>query len=191
MTHLRRATACAALALVAATTGCLARRTPAIRYYTLSVPRPAAPTVDATIVVSGVTANPGYGATRMAWRPSPYRVDYASFHRWVAAPPLMLASVLEDHLGRTATGNPARRVLVSGAIRRIEAVRDDAGRAAVLALSLRAEVDGRQVVGRTWDEREPLAEADDAEAVAAALSAALARILDDFTTVLAAALSAG
>jgi ABC-type uncharacterized transport system auxiliary subunit len=192
MTHLRSITACACLALAAATTsGCFARRTPAIRYYTLSVPRPAAATLDATIVVSGVTADAGYAGTRMAWRPSPYRVDYASFQRWIAAPPIMLASLLEEHLRRAATGNPERRVLVSAAIRRIEAVRDEGGRAAVLALLLRADIDGRRVVERAWDEREPLAEGDDAEAVAAALSTALARILDDFTAALAAALAAG
>jgi hypothetical protein len=126
----------------------------------------------------------------MAWRPSPYRLDYASFQRWIAAPPIMLASVIEDYFDRAATGAPGRRILVTGTVRRIEAIRDDDGRAANLTLSLGADLDGRLLLVRTWDEREPLADGDDAEAVAVALSAALTRILHEFSSALAAALPA-
>lgn len=189
MSHLRRGAAGVCLAVAAlASAGCLARRTPAIRYYTLSVPRPATPTIDATMTISTVAAEPGYTETRLAWRPSPYRVDYTSFHRWIAAPATMIASVLEEHFARASTGNPARRVYVTGTVRRIEAVDDETGRAAVLSLSLAADLEGRPLLERTWDEREPVADGEDAEAVAAALSIALTRVLDDFTAALARAL---
>lgn len=186
-TPLRRPAA--AVCLVVATlavTGCVARRTPSIRYYRVSVPPPAAATIGATIVVSSIGAEPGYAETRMAWRPSPYRIEYTAFHRWVAAPSLMLSSVLEEHLTQAATGTPSRRVFVTGTVRRIEAVRTDDGRDAVLGLTLAAELDGHRLVERTWDEREPVADSDDPEAVAAAISAALTRILAEFTAALAA-----
>jgi ABC-type uncharacterized transport system auxiliary subunit len=191
MTHHGRMAAIACVALAAlASGGCLARRTPAITYYTLSVPPPAAPTIDGTIVMSTVTAEPGYTETRMAWRPSPYRLDYTSFHRWVAAPSIMLASVLEDYLERASTGAPGRRIFVSGTIRRIEAARNDDGRTANLTLYLEADLEGRPLLARSWDEHEPLADGDGAEEAAAALSAALARILREFTTALVATLPA-
>jgi len=180
------------LALVMAVTagGCFARRTPAITYYTLSVPNPAARTIDATVVISTISAEPGYTETRIAWRPSPYRLDYTSFHRWVAVPSILLASVLEDHLGRASTGAPGRRIYVTGTVRRIEAVREDGGRAVNLTLSLEADLAGRPLLARTWDEHEPLHDGDDPEAVAAALSTALTRIVNEFTTTLADALAA-
>lgn len=191
MTRLRSFAALACLALAAlATSGCLARRTPAIRYYTVSVPPPAARPVDATVTISTVRAEPGCTETRMAWRPSPYRVDYSSFHRWVAAPSMMIASVLDDHFRRASTANPERQVFVTGTVRRIEAVRNADERAAALGLTLGADLGGRRLLERTWDERVPLDDGDDAEAVAAALSTALARILDEFTAALAAALPA-
>jgi ABC-type uncharacterized transport system auxiliary subunit len=181
--------ACLVLTLVAGG-GCFARRTPRINYYTLSVPPPAARTIDATVVISTVTAEPGYAETRMAWRPSPYRLDYASFHRWVAAPSAMIASVLEDYLGRASTGAPGRRIFVTGVVRRIEADRTGGKRSAILTLSLAADLGGRPLLSRTWDEHEPLEDDDDAEAVAAALSNALARILGEFTSALVASLPA-
>ena len=187
MTDRRRTWTIALLVLALATTGCLARRTPAIQYYTVSLPPPAARTIDAAVTVDPLTAEPGYTESRMAWRPSPYRVDYATFHRWVASPARMLTSVLDDHLGRAATGSPARRLVVSGNVRRIEAVRTGDENAAVLTLTLIAELDGARVFARTWDEREPLTAGDAPEDVAAALSVALERIVADLTTAVSAA----
>lgn len=191
MTSLPRTTACLGLAAALATGGCLARTTPTIRYYTLSVPPPSgAPIIDATIVMSTVGGDPGYIGSRMAWRTSPYRVEYSSFHRWIAPPPALVSSAIEDYLRQASTGDPSRRVFVSGTVRRIEAVRDDRGNGAVLGLSLVAELGGRRLVERTWEEYEPVGEGPQAEAVAAALSTALARILREFTAAIAAAMPA-
>jgi len=187
MTDRRRTWTIALLGLAMATTGCLARSTPAIHYYTVSLPTPPERTIDATVSAGALTAEPGYTESRMAWRPSPYRVDYTTFHRWVAPPARMLTSVLDDHLGRASTGNPARRVVVTGNVRRIEAVRTSDEHAAVLTLTLTAELDGTRVLTRTWDEREPLDSGDSPEDVAAALSVALERIVTDLTSAVAAA----
>jgi ABC-type uncharacterized transport system auxiliary subunit len=191
MTRIARSVACLAVvaALVTATPGCLARRTPPIHYYTLSVPPPAAPALAAQIQISTLTADAGYSGTRIASRPSPHRVDYAPFHRWVATPPAMLAGVLDEYLVRATTPGSTRRVFVTGNLRRLEAVTHDSAPTAVLALSLAAELDGRRLLERRYDEREPI-DGSGPEAAAAALSRALARILEDFAAALAARLAA-
>ena len=172
-----------ALALV--TTGCLSRRaTPPIRYYTLAVTPPEAPRLTAKVVISAVTADAGYTSTRIARRPSPYRVVYATFDRWVAAPPTMLSSVLDDYFSRVSRTDPSRRLVISARVHRLETVTHEANDYARLRLTLLAHSEGTLILERAYDERASL-QGDDHEDVAAALSIALDRVLDDFTATLA------
>jgi ABC-type uncharacterized transport system auxiliary subunit len=165
-------------ALVATTAlGCSFFRTqPHIRYYTLTLAGAPATTLDAPVMVTGFSADEPYATARMAYRSSPYRLDYYTYHRWAADPRNLLRSTVRDYFEH-GTARDGLSYELDGNIRRFEEVDDPAGWQAALTLDIKVAHGGAIVLQRTYAETEP-AESKNAEAVAAALSRALQRILD-------------
>jgi len=162
-------------------TGCLRRTTPSIEYYMLSVPRPAE-TLGVATRVAGFTAEPAYSSTRIAYRTSPYRLGYHTFHRWAANPQSLVASAVDDYFANERTSNVP--IYLTGRIRRLEAVDIGGDAHASLELSLEAHRGSERIFTRTY--REDIAlEEHDPEHVAAALSVALGRVLERFADDLA------
>jgi ABC-type uncharacterized transport system auxiliary subunit len=176
-----------AAALVATTAlGCsFFRAQPHIRYYTLTLTAGPTTPLDAPVSVTGFAADEPYATARLAYRLSPYRLDYYTYHRWAADPRNLLRATARDYFERGAAreGLPYE---LEGNIRRFEEVDDPAGWQGALTLDIKVARGGAIVVQRTYAETEP-AEAKNAEAVAAALSRALQRILDHVAADVAAA----
>ena len=174
------------IALLLATTalGCsLFRTQPPVRYYTLTLSGAAATRLDAPVTVSGFTADEPYATARMAYRSSPYRLDYYTYHRWAADPRNMIRTAIRDYFEPTTTGS-GTPFEIEGNIRRLEEVDDPAGWQGALALEIKVTRGGTIALEHAYSETEP-AESRNAEAVAAALSRALQRVLDQVAADLA------
>jgi ABC-type uncharacterized transport system auxiliary subunit len=153
----------------------IARKTPDMRYYVLAL-EGTPPALPAPVQVGSFTADPAYSGTRQALRTSPYEIEYYTYHRWAADPRALLASALREWFEKaTVTGGPPPLEL-SGRIRTLEGVATDHGRDARIVLDVVVERQGRVLLDRTWDETEH-AEERSPEAVAAALSRAVERIM--------------
>jgi uncharacterized lipoprotein YmbA len=164
------------LALVLASACTLTRRTPELRYYTLSVP--GAPAVDGLrFRVDAVTMDAPYATARMAYRTSPYRLDYYVYHRWAADPRQVVAAALRDYLEHGGADGDRPPLELSAHVRRFEEVDAPSGWSAALAADVVVRDGARVVLERTYEDTEP-AESRNPEAVAAALSRALGRIVD-------------
>lgn len=174
----------AALALVvlAACGGSL----PATRYYDLAPPPPVAAQGGAVLVLEPLTTDDAYDDERIVYRTGDYRLDYYDYHRWSAAPGVMIGNYLERGLERSGhfravVREPTRetRVVLTGRVAAIEEI--DVSKQAweghvVLELSLVDPVSGASVWSEQYDEREPLVE-QSPEGLAEAISAAMARIV--------------
>ncbi len=173
---MRRRAGLTALAIVLGACA-LTRRTPEMRYYTLAVPGVPPARLPAPLTVGAFTADEPYGTPRLAYRTSPYRLDYYVYHRWAADPRRVVAAAARDYLERAAPVADGSPLELTGHVRRLEEVDAADGCQAVLALDVRLERAGRVLLARPYADTEP-AEACRPEAVAAALSLALGRILD-------------
>lgn len=157
--------------------GCsLGRTLPHIRYYTLAIPAAPATRLDAPVHVGAITSDQPYATERVAYRSSPYQLDYYTYHRWAADPRELVRTVMRDYFER-AGGTGGVPFEIQGNIRRLEEVDDPAGWRGALELDVRVTRGGAVLVERTFSETEP-AESRRPEAIAAALSRALQRILD-------------
>ncbi len=183
-----------ALAAAATLAGCsIGRATPHIRYYTLAVPGEPPAHLAAPVVVGAFTCDQPYATERIAYRSSPYRLDYYTYHRWAADPRNLIRTAARDYFERGAgtTGVPFE---IEGNIRRLEEVDDvdtagggeHGGADAALALDVRVARGGAILLERAFSETERAASRRP-EDVAAALSRALQRVLDEITRELAAA----
>jgi ABC-type uncharacterized transport system auxiliary subunit len=167
-----------------ATSGCsLTRSVPPIHYYTLAVPGPPPARLPGPVEIGRFTADPPYATARLAYRVSPYRLDYYVYHRWAADPPRLLAITVRDYFADA--GAPGEPLIVSAHLRRLEEV--DAAEAwrGELAVDVTVDRGGRTLLARSFTASEP-AEHHTPEAVVAALSRALARVLAELTRTLAA-----
>jgi ABC-type uncharacterized transport system auxiliary subunit len=178
------ARALATVAVAAALAGCsLAPTTPHIRYYTLAVTGTPPTHLDAPVRVGTFTADQPYATERIAFRSSPYRLDYYTYHRWAADPRDLLRAATRDYFERAA-GTHGSPYEIEGHLRRLEEVDQPAEWQGALALDVRVTRGGVVVLDRVFHETEP-AESRNPEAVAAALSRALQRVLDQVLTELA------
>ncbi len=170
--------AVAALVVAALTlAGCsLARSIPNVRYYTLAITGQPSTTLGAPIHVATITGDQPYATERIAFRTSPYQLDYYTYHRWAADPRNLIRTVARDYFERAggASGVPFE---LDANIRRLEELDEPSGWRGAVALDVRLARGGRVVLERAYSETEP-AESRRPEAVAAALSRALQRILD-------------
>ncbi len=186
-----KATHALAAALLATTAlGCsLFRTQPHVHYYTLTLTGAPATALPAPVVVTGFSADEPYATARLAYRSSPYRLDYYTYHRWAADPRNLVRAAARDYFDRAVTG-PGLPFEIEGNIRRFEEVDDPAGWQGALALDVKVTRGGTVVLQRAYSETEPAA-AKNGEAVAAALSRALQRVLDQVAAELTAAHPAG
>jgi hypothetical protein len=180
----RRTGALVALVVIGATGCSLARRTPTMRYYVLSVPATPPLRLPAPVRVLAVTADPVYATDRLAYRVSPFRLGYYTYRRWAADPRDIVASAMRDYLARAAPAEGGAPFEVEGRIRRIEEVDEPGGWSGALTLDLRIRREGRTVLEHSYAEEVP-AGARSPEAVVAAISRALGIILDRVGTELA------
>lgn len=173
----RRARLTVGLVLAVGLAGCALRReTPQVRYYTLAVEQPEHLGAPATVLA--FTIDPPYRDVRLAYRASPYQLDYYTYHRWAAPPRQLLTSIVRDYFGsHDAADTP--RIEITGHIRRFEEVDGKDGWSGALTVALTASQAGIRLVDATYAEVEP-AERKEPEAVVAALSRALGRILERF-----------
>jgi ABC-type uncharacterized transport system auxiliary subunit len=181
--------ALAALAVLAGTIsapGCLRRTTPTIQYYQLAVTPPAAD-LPTNIRVGGFSAEPPYATARMAYRPSPYRLGYHTFHRWAANPRALVATAAREYFANEPDDDETT-IYLTGRIRRLEAEPESDPPRAILGLTLVARRGSQRLLRRDYDVAEPL-DGEDQEAVAAALSRALDQVFGRFRDDLAAILA--
>ena len=181
-----KATRAMVTALLLATTalGCsLFRTQPSVRYYTLTLSGAPAMQLEAPVTVGGFTADEPYATARMASRSSPYRLDYYTYHRWAADPRSMVRTAIRDYFEHGSAGS-GTRFEIEGNVRRLEEIDDPAGWQGALALDIKVARGGTIVLEHAYSETEP-AQARNAEAVAAALSRALQRVLDQVAAELA------
>lgn len=191
-------------ALLVALAACGAKA-PETRYYQLAAPAAArgggapsdAPS-DAVVVVEPLDTDAAYDDERIVYRQSPYRLDYYQYHRWVASPGTMLSDYLAQALARTGRFRAIDReptddaaVILGGRVIAIEEIdrgphRWD-GRIA-LALSVTDARTGEVLWSQDVEEIEPLA-ALTPEGLAAALSRAMARVVDRVSPTLGATAS--
>ena len=186
----RRASTLATLAALALAGCALFRGTPQVRSYTLTLAGEPPARLAEPVRIGVFTIDQPYATERLAYRTSPYRLDYYTYHRWAADPRQLVQAAARDYVERAAASGAGAETAgtpleITGHIRRIEELDAPAGWQGALALDLRVERGNTLVLARSYAETEP-AEARNPEAVAAALSRALARILDDLVAELAA-----
>ena len=186
----RRASTLATLATLALAGCALFRSTPQVRSYTLALVGEPPARLAAPVRIGVFTIDQPYATERLAYRTSPYRLDYYTYHRWAADPRQLVQAAARDYLERAVTSGHGAETAgtpfeITGHIRRIEEIDTPAAWQGALVLDLRVERGGTLLLARSYAETEP-AEARNPEAVAAALSRALARILDSVVTELTA-----
>jgi ABC-type uncharacterized transport system auxiliary subunit len=164
------------LAVVVAAGCALSRTGPDVRYYTLAVPGSPPSTLDGPVRVGPITSDQPYATERIAYRSSPYRLDYYTYHRWAADPRNLVRAAMRDYFERGAptSGLPFE---LEGNIRRLEELDENPGWQAAIAIDVRVARGGRVLLERAYSETEA-AESKRPEAVAAALSRALQRVLE-------------
>lgn len=182
--------AIAVLAAAAACSGTL----PATRYYQLAAPSGTTAQGELTLVLEPFDTDAGYDDERMVYRTTPYRLDYYQYHRWSAAPGVMIGNFLEQALERSGKFRAVVRdhvadapVILGGRVVAIEEVDTDRkhwnGRL-VVELRLADARTGDVVWSQQYEETEPL-RAQSPEGLARALSVALGRISDRAAPVIA------
>jgi cholesterol transport system auxiliary component len=103
------------VAFVVALAAC-SSKTPDTRFYQLAAPTQRAPaTGDLTLVVEPLTTDPAYDDERIVYRTNPYRLDYYHYHRWSAAPGMMIGNYLEEALEKSGRFHAVVRELTSDA----------------------------------------------------------------------------
>jgi uncharacterized lipoprotein YmbA len=166
-------------------TGCVRRTTPAIQYYRLAVTPPATH-LATNVRVGGFSADPPYSTARMAYRPSPYRLGYHTFHRWAANPQALVTTAAREYFASDPEDDEPTLYL-TGRIQRLEAEPEHDPPQATLALTLVARQGARRLLHREYVVAEPL-DGEGQEAVAAALSRALDQVFGRFRDEVAAIL---
>ena len=168
--------------------GCLGfggKRTPQIRYYTVSLGAEETH-LPFAVRVGNFSAAPPYRTTRIALRRSRFQLDYYDFNRWVANPQSLLAAAVQTYFDRVGNPGDSNPIEVNGNIDRLEAEGTDGSLSAVTAITFDAHHDARVLLQRSYVEKVHV-DGDDPEDVVAALSQALDRILGRFAADLTAA----
>ena len=174
----------AGIALLAACGGPL----PPTKYYRLAPPPAEAPAGDGPVlVVEELHAVPLFDDTRIVYRESTLRSAYYPYQRWAADPGRMVAEFMREAYAGTgcfsrvaAEADPDAMAILGGRVIEIEEVDVAPGRwiaQVELELVLRDPDSDRVVWSKHVHEAEPLRERN-VDALAAAMSRALARVVD-------------
>jgi ABC-type uncharacterized transport system auxiliary subunit len=137
------------------------------------------------LVIEPLSADDAYQDERIVYRTSPYRLDYYQYHRWSAAPGVLIAGYLEQALQQSGHFRAVVRehdggasAILTGRVVAIEEVDESRtrwlGRVAI-ELTLKDARTGDVLWTEELAETEPLS-AQSPEGLARALSAAMARI---------------
>lgn len=177
-----------ALLLVLAVLAACGGTPPSTRYYHLAAPELRKPAGELVLVLEPLTTDDAYDDERIVYRTSPYRLDYYDYHRWSAAPGVLVGNYLEEALERGGHVRAVRRdlttdadAILSGRIAVIEEVdvsKDRWEARIVLELQLSDVTSGETMWSGQYEERELLA-TQTPEGLARALSVALGRIVEE------------
>jgi ABC-type uncharacterized transport system auxiliary subunit len=181
-------------ALVLVLTAC-GGKLPETRFYQLAEPTGhPTPGPGVALVVESLATDTAYDDERIVYRVTPYRHDYYNYHRWAAAPGILIANYLErafEKSGKfgavTRAANPTVPVTLGGRVIAIEEVDQSKTRwmgRIVIELTLTDTSDGSVLWAEQFEEHEPLP-SQSPEGLARALSAALARIANRAVPVVA------
>lgn len=154
-----------------------ARETQRTRYYTLTIPGEPKGGLPGPLRLGQFSVDPAYSSARLAYRTSPYRLDYYVFHRWAADPRHLVAIAMRDYLERFKTDRDGPPIDLAAHLRVIEEDEQESQRRGAIALDVKATRGGKVVLERLYAESEPAASGRP-EAVAEAISKSLGRILD-------------
>jgi ABC-type uncharacterized transport system auxiliary subunit len=168
--------------------------TPTIQRYQVTV----APQIEESqretnnlvLAVEPFTADVAYDQDRIVYRSSPYRLDYYHYHRWAAAPGLMLTDAMRQAYSKsgyfslvTVGGGARADVVLSGrvtAIEEVDVTEDEWIGRVFIELQLRDARTGALVWSQVYREEEDVEERDP-EGVTRAISKAVTRIVRDST----------
>jgi ABC-type uncharacterized transport system auxiliary subunit len=164
-----------------------APRMPDTIYYRLVPPHVVEPTDDGVVMmVDELRVDAAYDDERIAYRTSPYRLEYYEYHRWSAPPGLLVSDFLRSAYANTGEfgrvvrePDPDASVVLSGRVIAIEEVDRTAEHwigHIELELELRDADTQRVVWSKRVREREPLHERSP-EALARATGLALRRVV--------------
>lgn len=182
------------LVLVAILAAC-GGKLPETRFYQLAAPAaPAKPaTDDLAIALENFETDAGYDDERIIYRSTPYRLDYYQYHRWSAAPGVIIGNFLEQSFERSGQFRTVSRdsehatAVLRGRVIAIEEVDGSktqwSGRL-VLELSLVDPRTSETLWSQQFEESEPL-RLQTPEGLAEALSIAMTRIADRATPLIA------
>jgi ABC-type uncharacterized transport system auxiliary subunit len=156
------------------------------RYYQLAAPASPPQPGEATLVLEPLSTDTAYDDERIVYRTTPYRLDYYQYHRWSAAPGVMVGNYLEQAFERSGRFRSVTRELsneapavLSGRVVAIEEVDSAKTRwqgHIVLELTLTDAKTNETLWTRQFDESEPLP-TQNAEGLARALTVAMTRIM--------------
>ena len=187
--------AAAAALLLLSLAGC--GKVPRSYYYTLesSLPvPPAAVTAGVEIAVTRFRASQALSQDRLMYRPSPHRVDFYEYHRWVDTPPDLVTQNLIAHLRRsgmfrsvTGTRGASRAdYLLRGRVEHLEEVDSAGGVSARVGLSVElVEVKTRSRVWAGEGSHEAPVNERSVEGVVRAMNESLRESLDQIVAGLA------
>jgi ABC-type uncharacterized transport system auxiliary subunit len=158
---------------------------PPTRFYHLGTPPAGHGGGNAVLVLEQLTTDAGYDDERMVYRVNPYRFDYYDYHRWSAAPGVMVGNYLEQALERSGKfrsvireATPDAALVMTGrvaAIEEIDKARQWFGHI-VLELQLTDQATGQIVWTDQFDETVAMPK-QSPEGLARALSTAMARVV--------------
>jgi ABC-type uncharacterized transport system auxiliary subunit len=179
----------AALAMVgvlSALTGC-GGKIPETRYYALAAPQATTERGTIDLAVEALSTEAGYDDDRIVYRQNPYRLDYYQYHRWSAAPGVVIGGYLAQALDasgkfHSVVREPNERTpfVIGGRVLALEEVDQSSTRwmgHIVLELTATDRASGAVVWGQKFDDSEPLA-TQTPEGLARAISTAMGRIVD-------------
>jgi ABC-type uncharacterized transport system auxiliary subunit len=159
---------------------------PPTRFYHLAPAPPGRGAGTEVLVLEPLTTDAGYDDERMVYRTSPYRFDYYDYHRWSAAPGVLVGDYLEQALERSGRfkavlreASPSAALVMSGRVVAIEEVDRAKGSwfgHIVLELQLTDQATNEVVWTEQFDETEPMP-VQTPEGLARALSTAMQRVV--------------
>lgn len=182
------------LVLVAILAAC-GGKLPETRFYQLAPPAiEAKPATDGlSLALENFETDAGYDDERIIYRSTPYRLDYYQYHRWSAAPGVIVGNFLEQALERSGQFKEVSRnseratAALRGRVIAIEEVDRSktqwTGRL-VLELSLVDPRTSEVLWSQQFEETEPL-RTQTPEGLAEALSVAMTRIATRATPTIA------
>jgi ABC-type uncharacterized transport system auxiliary subunit len=184
----------AVLCWVLTLSGCGA--VPATHYYELVVSRtPSGESTAAVLTVQDLTADGAYEDNRIAYRTSPYRLDYYYYHRWPSEPGRLVADYLRRACVRSGQFSavlsdltPATTLVLTGRVLRFDELDQSVEQwfgDLELELVLSEPESGRLLWSSHFRGQQPLEERNP-EGLAKALSAVLGRVVETAIPVIAA-----